>query len=149
MIDLAKVSLRAATDDDRDFGFAVKKAALRVYIEPNWGWDEDFQVEYHRKDWEKQRPQIITLAGTDIGTIEIIRGPNGFHLGEFYLFPAYQRQGIGRHLLDALIREADAAKFPIRLEVFKINPVQSLYLRCGFKISGEFKTHYRMERAPR
>jgi ribosomal protein S18 acetylase RimI-like enzyme len=148
MIDLAKVSLRAASDRDRDFGFAVKKAALRAYIEPNWGWDEAFQVEFHRKDWAQQRPQIITLGGEDIGTIEIVKGGAGFHLGEFYLFPAYQRQGIGQHLMAALLRDADAAGAPIRLEVFKNNPVQSLYLRCGFRITGKFKTHYRLERAP-
>ena len=51
--------------------------------------------------------------------------------------------------MTALLREADAAGLPIRLEVFKVNPVQSLYLRCGFRVTGEFKTHYRMERAPR
>ena len=149
MIDLTKIGLRAANDGDRAFGFEVKKAAMRTYIEPVWGWDEAFQVEFHRKDWAKQRPQIITLDGRDIGTIETIRSEIGFHLGEFYLFPAYQRQGIGLHLMTALLRDADAVRLPIRLEVFKINPVQSLYLRCGFRITGEFKTHYRMERAPR
>jgi len=122
---------------------------MRPYIEPIWGWDESFQLEYHRKDWLKQRPQIITLDGGDIGTIEIVRGEIGFHLGEFYLFPAYQRQGIGLHLMTALLRDADAAKLPIRLEVFKINPVQSLYVRCGFRITCEAKTHYRMERLPK
>lgn len=149
MVDLTQVSLRTARESDRSFGFEVKKAAMRPYIEPIWGWDEAFQVEYHRNDWEKQRPQIIILGERDIGTIEIVRGEAGFHLGEFYLFPAYQRQGIGLHLMQALLREADATRLPIRLEVFKINPVQSLYLRCGFRITGEFKTHYRMERAPR
>lgn len=148
MVDLSKVSLRAARDADRGFGFEVKSAALRPYIETIWGWDEPFQVEFHRTDWEKQRPQIVTLDGRDIGTMEVVRGEIGFHLGEFYLFPAYQRQGIGHHLMQQLLRDADAAKLPIRLEVFKINPVRSLYLRCGFRITGEFKTHYRMERAP-
>ena len=149
MIDLAKVSLRTASDGDRSFGYEVKKAAMRPYIEPVWGWDEVFQVEFHRNDWAKQRPQIIALDGRDIGTIEIVRSAAGFHLGEFYLFPAYQRQGIGRHLMNAPLRDADAAKLPVRLEVIKINPVQSLYLRCGFVITGETKTHYLMERAPR
>ncbi len=35
-----------------------------------------------------------------------------------------------------------------KLEVIKINPVKSLYLRYGFKDSGETKTHFLMEREP-
>jgi GNAT superfamily N-acetyltransferase len=149
MVDHTRVSLRSAGDSDRSFGFEVKKAAMRPYIEPIWGWDEVFQVEFHRADWAKQRPRIITLDGQDIGTMEVVRTDAEFHLGEFYLFPAYQRQGIGLHLLTALLREADAAQVPIRLEVIKINPVKSLYLRCGFVRTGETKTHYLMERSPR
>jgi GNAT superfamily N-acetyltransferase len=149
VLDLAQVSLRPAHDGDRNFAYDVKKAAMRIYIEPIWGWDEDFQLNFHRSDWEIRRPEIIMLANHGIGTMEIVRSENGFHLGEFYLYPEYQRQGIGLHLLQRLLQEADRAKLPIQLEVIKINPVQSLYLRCGFVIAGETKTHYLMQRLPK
>ena len=129
MIDLAKVTLRAASDGDRNFGYEVKKAAMRPYIEPVWGWDESFQVEFHRNDWAKQHPQIITLDGRDIGTIEIVRSEAGFHLGEFYLFPAYQRQGIGSELVRAGIRQLADAGCPFIIVLGHVD----FYPRFGFR----------------
>ncbi|GAA5496379.1 hypothetical protein Rhal01_02562 [Rubritalea halochordaticola] len=143
------LGLRPTCDADRHFCYAVKKAALRAYVEPIWGWDEQEQIDFHHNDWNQQRPEIITHDGRDIGTIEIVRSETELHLGEFYLFPEYQKQGIGSHFLERLVQEADAKKLPTRLEVIKINPVKSLYLRFGFQDTGETKTHYLMERSPR
>lgn len=142
------LALRDCGDDDRQFCFEVKRAAFRCYVEPIWGWDDAFQAEFHRKDWEAQRPQIIVCDGRDIGTIEIVESDDGFHLGEFYLFPAWQKKGIGSYFLRLLIERADAAFRPAGLEVIKANPVRSLYERFGFEIIGETQTHYRMRRSP-
>jgi GNAT superfamily N-acetyltransferase len=147
-IDPTIVSCRTACDEDISFAFAVKKAALRAYIEPIWGWDETVQIEFHRKDWEARRPDIIRLIDRDIGTIEIWRRDEDIHLGEFYLFPEFQKHGIGSELMKRLVSESDSRMVPIRLEVIKINPVKSLYLRFGFRVSGETKTHFQMEKIP-
>jgi GNAT superfamily N-acetyltransferase len=148
-IDPTSISLRAACDNDRLFAFAVKKAAFRVYIEPIWGWDEAFQIEFHKKDWDEHRPEIIRLGERDIGTIEIWRRKNDIHLGEFYLFPEFQKQGIGSHFMTLLVKEADSKGVPVLLEVIKINPVQALYSRFGFSIIGETRTHYQMKKEPK
>ena len=147
-IDPRQISLRSVSDSDRSFAYEVKKAALRVYVEPLWGWDEIVQVEFHRKDWDERRPQIIRLLDRDIGTIEVWRRGEDIHLGEFYLFPEFQRHGIGTHLMSQLAAESDSKRVPVRLEVIKINPVKSLYLRFGFKVTGETRTHFQMERKP-
>lgn len=142
------ITCRAARDEDRAFAYEVKKAALRAYVEPVWGWDENVQIEFHRRDWELRRPEIIQHRNRDIGTVEIWRRAHDIHLGEFYLLPAMQRQGIGTHLMRLLTIEADNKVVPIRLEVLRNNPVQSLYRRFGFYVSDETKTHFQMERAP-
>lgn len=147
-IDLQHINLRNADDNDRTFAYEVKKAALRAYVEPLWGWDEVVQVDFHRKDWSERRPEIICLVNRDIGTIEVWRREQDIHLGEFYLFPEFQRRGIGSHLMSQLSTESDATGVPLRLEVIKINPVKSLYIRFGFKIEGETNTHFLMQREP-
>lgn len=147
-MDTSLLDRRTPSEEDRSFCYEVKKAALRSYVELIWGWNEQEQIEFHRKDWEAQKPEIITLEGRDIGTIEIVRREKELHLGEFYLFPEFQKQGIGSHFMDRLIQEADIKGFPIKLEVIKINPVKSLYLRYGFKDTGETMTHFLMEREP-
>jgi GNAT superfamily N-acetyltransferase len=147
-IDASRLSRRDAADVDRVLAYDIKKAALRAYVEPIWGWDESFQVEFHRKDWAEVRPQFIRMDGREIGTIEIRRNSGSFHLGEFYLLPEFQRQGIGSHFLSQLTVRADDEGIPVRLDVIRINPVQTLYRRFGFVIVGETRTHYLMERTP-
>ncbi len=148
IMDTNQLDLRPVREEDRSFCYEVKKAALRSYVEPIWGWDEQEQIEFHRKDWNVQKPEIITFEDRDIGTIEIVRNEEDLHLGEFYLFPEFQKQGIGSHFIDRLIQEADSKALPTKLEVIRINPVKSLYLRYGFKDTGETKTHFLMKREP-
>ena len=148
-IDLRQISLRSVSESDRPFAYEVKKSALRAYVEPLWGWDEAVQIEFHRKDWDERRPEIIRLLDRDIGTIEVWRRGEDIHLGEFYLLPEFQRHGIGTHFMSQLAAESDSKGVPVRLEVIKINPVKSLYLRFGFKVTGETRTHFQMERNPK
>ena len=49
---MLNVTLRAATQDDSEFVFLVKKAALGKYVEQTWGWDESFQRQFHDDDYE-------------------------------------------------------------------------------------------------
>ena len=147
-MDSTLLALRATHEEDRSFCYAVKKAALRLYVEPIWGWNEHEQIEFHRKDWNIQKPEIITLEDRDVGTIEVIRSNRELHLGEFYLFPEFQKQGIGSHFMNRLAQEADSKHLSTKLEVIKANPVKSLYLRYGFEVTGETKTHFLLKREP-
>jgi len=147
-IDPIIVSCRTAHEEDISFAFAVKKAALRAYVEPIWGWDEAVQIEFHRRNWAERRPDIIRLIDRDIGTIQIWKRDEDMLLGEFYLFPEFQKLGIGSELMRRLVSESDSRMVPIRLQVIKINPAKSLYLRFGFRVSGETRTHFQMEKIP-
>ena len=148
-MNIALLDLRTVREEDRIFCYNVKKAALKTYVEPIWGWDENEQIEFHCNKWQAQVPEIIRLNGQDIGTIEITKQDDGFHLNEFYLFPEFQKQGIGSHFMDRLVAEADSMSLPTRLQVIKINPAKRLYLRYGFIDIRETKTHFVMERPPR
>ncbi len=141
------IQLRPATEADSEFYYDVKKQALGHYVAQVWGWDEAFQREFHRADFGLRRPDVVVYRDLDIGTIEIISHADHIHLGEFYLLPQFQRQGIGTVLLERVLAEAREKEWPVRLEVLKINPVRSLYQRHGFVVTGEREHHFLMERA--
>jgi ribosomal protein S18 acetylase RimI-like enzyme len=143
----AAIHLRPAMQADKEFCYRVKKAAMSRYVAEIWGWDEAFQQEFHARDFEALRPEVVVYKGRDIGTIEISRHSDHIHLGEFYLLPDFQRQGLGTQLLQQVVDEAQSSLLPVRLEVLKINPVQSLYRRHGFVVTGQRDHHFLMERA--
>ena len=141
------IELRAASEADGEFCYQVKKVAMEAYIVPIWGWDEAFQREFQRADFAERRPDIIVSQNLDIGTFEITRHADHLHLGEFYLLPQFQRQGVGTFLLQQLLAEATEKDLPVRLEVLKNNPARSLYQRHGFVMTGQREHHFLMERA--
>lgn len=141
--------VRRATEADREFAFAVKRAALSPYVARVWGWDEDFQRAFHAADWAIRRPDVVEVDGVAAGTIEVAPHPAGLELGEFYLLPAYQRRGLGSEPLRRVTAQADAAGQMVCLRFLKVNPVRSLYERFGFRVVGESATHYLAERPAR
>jgi len=144
-----QTSLLPATQQDFAFAFEAKRLALGPHIRKRWAWDEAYQLGTHTTRWQQRPWSIIELDGRAIGTVSIAEHADHFRFGEFYLLPPFQGQGIGTQLLQELIARSESAGLPIRLEYLKWNPVGSLYLRHGFKVTSENEIHYFLERRPR
>jgi ribosomal protein S18 acetylase RimI-like enzyme len=56
-------------------------------------------------------------------------------LEQIYLFPEYQRLGIGTALLKQLMEESDRTDVPVRLRVIAVNPAKRFYEGLGFVVT--------------
>jgi ribosomal protein S18 acetylase RimI-like enzyme len=142
---LEEVSTRPASDADSACAYEVKKQALGTYITRVWGWDEEVQEDFHSREFDSARLEIVTLAGRDIGTIEVVSKIAHILINKLYLLPAFQNQGIGSRLVRDVLDRAKRMKLPVCLSVLKINPAWRLYERLGFRKVEETETHWRME----
>jgi ribosomal protein S18 acetylase RimI-like enzyme len=139
-------SLRPARPEDSEFVFQVKKAALGEYIEKTWGWDEEFQRDFHVKEYQPTKIEIICWQDTDVGWLEVDRGRENIRLTAIYILPEYQSRGVGSTVIRQIIEEATATQLPVSLEVLKVNPrARVLYEKLGFVVTGETETHDLME----
>ena len=109
-----RIQRRPATDQDSEFAYRVKRAALGEYVAATWGWDEEWQVDYHERDFDPAAMEIIQWDGEDIGTLVVSEQEDQVSLNEIYILPRFQRQGIGT----ALIREVMARSRDLALWVF-------------------------------
>lgn len=135
--------------EDFDFVFALHRAAMRAYIEPIWGWHEEWQAEYLRRKYEPQRYQIIRIEGQDAGVLVVEQRPDEVYLGLIELWPSHQGNGIGTDIITRLRDAAHASGRPLALHVLKTNtPARRLYERLGFETVEEEETRYRMRCAP-
>ncbi len=126
------VSLRAATRDDSEFCFQLHKAAMGDYVTAIWGWDEQRQRDSHTRSFNPRRWQIITVAGTDIGMIDVEYRPAEIYLSRIEVNPDHQGHGIGTRLVSALIDEARQSGQDLVLDVLSVNHrAQALYQRLG------------------
>ena len=136
------------SDADINFAFEAKKMAIGPHIKNRWSWDESYQLDFHRMRYSEKPFFQILNKGTAIGVVSVLYMQDHIRFGEFYIFPDYQRQGLGTRILLQVLNIADKARLPVRLEYLKWNPVGSLYLRNGFRVTHETEIHYYLERKP-
>ncbi len=84
-----------------------------------------------------------------VGTIAIDEAADHVRVGEFYLAPAHQNQGIGAEVMRPVLDSAASRNLPVRLECLKWNPALTFYMRHGFVVTGESDIHYFMEKVPK
>ena len=148
MIDYSLIKLIPPDETHKEFSYQVKKAAEGEYITSMFDWDEDVQRSYHIKAWQQQKPYVITYDGKLIGTIATIESENCIEIGQFFILPDYQNRGIGTHLLKDILDKADQLGKNVTLKFLKNNPVESLYVRNGFRLVDTDEILYYMERKP-
>jgi GNAT superfamily N-acetyltransferase len=140
--------VRPATENDYEFAFQTKKAALGPHIMARWGWNDEYQRSVHHQRWHEKPWFIVQLGDKPIGTMSLLEEATSVRFGEFYLMPEYQGCGIGTELLADVLIRCDQSRQEVRLEYLKWNPVGSLYKRHGFTIVSENDIHYHLVRKP-
>ncbi len=143
-----QLTLRPATDGDKEFLYTLNRAAYRALVERQFGeWDDAWQRRYFEEKWERADYQIIERAGRPIGTVWIAYHDDHVLLHEIQILPEFQGQGIGTALLREELERARGKGVPIRLRVLKQNRARFLYERLGFVVYGETEAHFLMESA--
>jgi len=142
-------SLRPATPEDGDLLYALNRATIREYVEPIWGWHEEWQEEYFRKKFDPQKWQVIQVDGRDAGVLVVERRPDEVYLGLIELWPEFQGGGVGTAIVNQLKSEAHGRGLTLTLHVLKTNtPARRLYERLGFRVVDEEVYRYRMSCPP-
>jgi ribosomal protein S18 acetylase RimI-like enzyme len=110
--------------------------------------DEAQQIECFTPQWEFAAVRIIMIADAAVGWLQTAPTDDATDLGQFYVDRRFQRQGIGRSVLRALIEEALRINKAVILCVLKINPARRLYERLGFRVAYEDSCRVYMRREP-
>src|SRR5512144_617295 len=136
-----QLSPMAGSENDFEFAYAVKRDAFGPYVIPRWGWDEQFQRKVVAERVRAKRFFRILLNGTAVGTIAVDEAPDHIRVGEFYILPPAQNQGIGSEILRPILANAANRNLPVRLECLKWNPALVFYRTHGFEPTHENETH--------
>jgi len=137
----ARVTYRAASEEDYDFLYQMHVATMKDYVDLTWGWVESDQQSYFRQNFDPAGLQIIVVDGQDAGMLSIEHQTDEVFLRAIELLPAYQGGGIGTYIIRSILEEARQAGKPVLLYVLKVNPVYNLYQRLGFETVQESASH--------
>jgi ribosomal protein S18 acetylase RimI-like enzyme len=135
---MASYKLRQATKADFDFLYTLHRSVMREYIEPIWGWHEDWQAEYFYRKFDPAQRQIIRVNDTDAGVLVVEERQGELYLSLIELLPPFQNKGIGTAIISDLIDRANHQRMPLSLHVLKTNlPARKLYEKLGFVLTAE------------
>ena len=140
-------ALRAATRDDETFLFELHRAALSVYVDATWGWDDDWQRAHFAEHYAPARNALIVrpaLGGSAIGRISLTRHWQKVFLRDIELIASERNRGLGSAVVNAVLALARESHRPVELLVLKCNPARRLYARLGFTVIADDGARLRM-----
>ena len=147
-LDLDSIWLDPVYDEDWEFCYQVKKAALGAVVAQTFGWDETVQRDFHAMSFGSGKLYLIRYKSRDIGTMGVVKKEDHYVRGEFHLLPECQGRGVGSFLLRQLMASAEGQRMAVQLRVLKLNHgARSLYERHGFEVYGQADTHDLMQTA--
>ena len=142
------VALRTSRSIDAGLFYEVTEQTMRAHIIAAGGaWDEERRREETTEVSLDPNARVIVVSTVDAGILLVERSPNEMHLHILYLFPIFQRLGIGSKLVSSLQREAVERHVPLRLKVLKVNPAKGFYERLGFSVEEETEHFFCMQNA--
>lgn len=138
-------ALRPATAADYDFLYALHREVIREYVEPIWGWREEWQADYFFKKFDTRGRWVIVVDGQDGGVLVAEDRGEEVYLGLIELLPRFQGLGIGTAIIEDLKKTAALCSIPLALDVLQTNkPARRLYERLGFRVTQETEFRYHM-----
>lgn len=129
---------------DAEFIRELTRENCYDYLLQTIGWNEERQ---NQEPKFPERYQMVFDHNDPIGFLSLREQPNCLYLKTLQLIPPYRRKGIGTALIKFIENiAAKTAKAKIQLRVFKNNPAQFLYRRCGFSLLEEEEWFYVMDK---
>jgi putative acetyltransferase len=140
-----RIVLRPARLEDFDYCSDLYFAEMERTI-ADLKLDKAAHAASFRGRWEATEVRLIMLDGADIGWLQATTNEDALYLGQLFVAPAFQRQGIGTEVMKHLIIEATFTGRSVTLGVVKTNPALRLYRRLGFQTTNEDDRKFHMRR---
>ncbi|EHH3729839.1 GNAT family N-acetyltransferase [Vibrio vulnificus] len=131
------IVLKSVAESEFTEVFSVTKEALKSYVEPVYGWDNEFQ--YHRLTTEYQHNWYhwVTFQNQRVGLICFKPYEQAFHIHLLIIFPEHQKKSLGRKVINHIHKlAAEDKRNLITLSSFKSNMIAiEFYSGLGYKVT--------------
>ncbi len=121
---------------------AWDRAAKDTFLDQQF----DAQHGYYQAHYQGADFCLVLNGDQPIGRLYLFRGPATYNLIDIALLADWRGRGIGSHLLEQVLVEADSLGRSIRLFVEPENPARRLYEHLGFRETGRHQIYLQMSR---
>jgi ribosomal protein S18 acetylase RimI-like enzyme len=108
----------------------------------------DAQDRHYRSHYSDATFDVIMVGDRRAGRLYVARWPTEIRIIDIALLPEWRHVGIGRSLLEDLLKEAQAGGKTVTIHVEHANPARPLYDRLGFSAVEDRGAYVFMEWRP-
>lgn len=125
------LSLRPASDEDREFCEALSRDNMRRYLaRRSIEWDSN----RFRESWEGFQNQMIVAGADVVGLMRLLPERDALGLRDLQVLPQHQAMGVGTWAVhQAQLAATHRAFKRLQLRVYEENPARAFYARMGFR----------------
>jgi len=118
--------------------FEITKAGLFPYVDEVFGWDDDFQKQRMRDDYQAEWFYWAISEGTKIGYVCFKPYDQALHLHLIIIAKPFQGRGYGRKIMSAIHEVARTEERDITLSSFRCNSrAVELYKSFNYEVTEE------------
>ncbi len=152
------IKLRPVIEKDDSFIETVYRSTREDELKlPNWTEQQKntfihlqsiAQLAEYKTKFPGAAFQVIVYKKKDAGRFYTWESANEIRLIDITLLPSFRGKGIGKFLLEELIKKSNKVQKKVSLHVDAANPALKFYLHLGFVHIKNNGRHYYMERNP-
>jgi ribosomal protein S18 acetylase RimI-like enzyme len=122
-----------AIPSDQSFIENVTRNAMHQHVAQSGRYPGgiDGYIEETRPDLSNVK--IIRIGEQPVGWVAVTPNRKSLYIDHIHILPEWQRQGIGRRVLESIVEDAQKMQLPIKLSFLLGNPAEKLYDSLGFE----------------
>ncbi|WP_375753656.1 GNAT family N-acetyltransferase [Vibrio sp. HN007] len=142
-----KLKLSQIAHSDSESIFSTVKTGLKPYIDAVFGWDDNFQRKRLLTEYEPHWFYWIFSGRQKVGMLCFKEYENSYHVHLLIVFPEFQRQGLGTHIMNYVHHLAKSeSRSTVTLSSFICNEkAVRFYQNLGYSIKQSEEYFYSLE----
>ncbi|PIF47197.1 N-acetylglutamate synthase-like GNAT family acetyltransferase [Chryseobacterium sp. 52] len=138
------ITFRKASENDMDYLLDLRMKTMNPhYTDSNLPTDRETTLQ--RILYQFDKAHIILLDHEPVGLLKINKDGDKTEVLQLQIDPSQQGKGLGKMILNDILKEASTERKTVSLSVLKTNKAQNLYISLGFKMVDEDEHSYFME----
>lgn len=126
------MKLRKAKEEDKEFLLKLRYDTMEQHL-LNAGYEVNDKEMLKRIEYKWDYANIIEFEGDDIGLLKVDKSGEVWELVQIQIKKSHRNRGLGRNILNQLIKEANSFGKSIELEALVGNRINKLYKSLGFE----------------
>ncbi len=138
------LKFRAAEERDFPFLLSLRNESMNPHI-LNAGLIPNEESHLERIKYRFDCAKIINCNSLEVGLLKVVKEGLVWDLVQIQLKPSCRGLGVGKCIIEGVLKEAFSHHSSVKLSVFKNNPAKKLYESLGFKVYLETETTFEMQ----